>query len=86
MRSRILLRFAFLVIVFGTTSTAGQQSIQGGRISGQVLDGVTGEPLNSHIWQTITFMTDRFGSRGPAKLKLGAPDRPDVPAWAGDFA
>ncbi|PYS03571.1 MAG: hypothetical protein DMG12_11925 [Acidobacteria bacterium] len=45
MRGRIVLFFAFLLIVFGTTLRAGQQSIQGGRISGQVLDGVTGEPL-----------------------------------------
>jgi len=45
MRGRIVLFFAFLLIVFGTISRAGQQSIQGGRISGQVLDGVTGEPL-----------------------------------------
>ena len=45
MRGRIVLFFAFLLIVFGTTLRAGQQSIQVGRISGQVLDGVTGEPL-----------------------------------------
>jgi hypothetical protein len=46
MRGRILLVFGFLFIVFGTSSSgAGLQSIQGGRISGQVLDAVTGEPL-----------------------------------------
>jgi hypothetical protein len=46
MRCRMLLLLAFLFVVFGTTSSnSQQQSIPGGRISGQVLDAATGEPL-----------------------------------------
>jgi protocatechuate 3,4-dioxygenase beta subunit len=45
MRGRILL-FVFVFAVSGTIgSRAGQQPVQGGRISGEVLDAVSGEPL-----------------------------------------
>ena len=45
MRGRILFLVVCLVAVFGGISRAGQQPVQTGRISGKVLDAVTGEPL-----------------------------------------
>src|ERR1043166_2291407 len=46
MRRRILPVFLFIFAICGTVlSRAGQQSVQGGRISGLVLDAATGQGL-----------------------------------------